>query len=402
MLFMSKIFKNWSESVVFMPKEIVYPKSIEEVQKIVRECNKQNRRIRMVGAGHSFSSLIETDDCLMSLDLIQGIINIEPDKHLVTVHGGTKLKKLGEDLLSKGFGMENLGDIDVQSVAGAICSKNNSELFDAARVSLGCLGIIVKVKLKVLPAFKLKFIQGKEKLDNCLNSLSEYNQKNRNFEFYYFPHTDTVQTKFVNLYEGPVDKLKIGTYLNDLVLENGAFKVISEISRVFPSKAKNLSQFCAKMIASAEKKNWSNRIFAVPRLVKFYEMEYNIPREFFQEVIKEIAACIKKEDHRVHFPIECRFVKKDEIWLSPAFERDSAYIAVHMYKGMEHKRYFNAMEEIFKKYQGRPHWGKMHTKMAQDLINLYPKWNDFLKIRKELDPKGMFLNDHLKQVFGLF
>jgi FAD/FMN-containing dehydrogenase len=219
MLFMSKIFKNWSESVVFMPKEIVYPKSIEEVQKIVRECNKQNRRIRMVGAGHSFSSLIETDDCLMSLDLIQGIINIEPDKHLVTVHGGTKLKKLGEDLLSKGFGMENLGDIDVQSVAGAIstgthgtglsfgnistqveeltlitangdelvCSKNNSELFDAARVSLGCLGIIVKVKLKVLPAFKLKFIQGKEKLDNCLNSLSEYNQKNRNFEFYYFP-----------------------------------------------------------------------------------------------------------------------------------------------------------------------------------------------------------------------
>ncbi|MDP1746945.1 MAG: D-arabinono-1,4-lactone oxidase, partial [Bacteroidota bacterium] len=219
-----------------------------------------------------------------------------------------------------------------------------------------------------------------------------------NFEFYWFPHTNGVQMKTLNITDEEPTKSSFMKYFNDMVLENGAFKVLSELCRMFPSFCKRVSKISAGAVSTGVDINYSTRIYATPRLVKFQEMEYNLPAEKAVEALNEMRDCINAANFKVHFPIEVRFVKADDMYLSPAYQRDSVYIAVHMYKGMEYKTYFDAMETIFKKYNGRPHWGKMHTRTAKELSQLYPMWNKFQEIRNELDPKGLFMNDYLKKL----
>ena len=183
------------------------------------------------------------------------------------------------------------------------------------------------------------------------------------------------------------------------MLENGVYWLISEACRLVPRFCKSACHISARSIANVEETNYSHRLFTTLRLVRFQEMEYNIPAEHMQTVMREIQECIEREKFAVHFPIECRFVQADDIWLSPAYQRPSAYIAVHMYRGMPYRSYFAAIEEIFKRYQGRPHWGKIHTRTAAELAELYPHWQDFQRIRTQLDPQGIFLNSYLRALF---
>ncbi|MDP1744242.1 MAG: D-arabinono-1,4-lactone oxidase [Bacteroidota bacterium] len=424
-------WSNWSGSVQCAPKEIQKPASQEEIQTIIRNCVEQKSTIRMVGSGHSFTELVGTQGTIISLDLLQGLENIDTEKKVATVLAGTKLKSLGELLLSNDLAQKNLGDIDVQSIAGAastgthgtgvtlgsvstqileitlitakgeimVCSENqNKDIFKAAQVSLGTLGIITKIKLQLVPAYKLKYVKGKTSLDECLNNLEKYKNENRNFEFYWFPHTNIIQTKTLNITEEEPMKSSFMKYFNDMVLENGAFKVLSELCRLFPSLCKRVSKISAAAVSTGVDINYSTKIYATPRLVKFQEMEYNLPAEKAVEALNEMRECINAANFKVHFPIEVRFVKADDMYLSPAYQRDSVYIAVHMYKGMEYKTYFDAMETIFKKYNGRPHWGKMHTRTAKELSQLYPMWNKFQEVRNQLDPNGLFMNDYLKKL----
>ena len=184
------------------------------------------------------------------------------------------------------------------------------------------------------------------------------------------------------------------------MLENGVYWVLSELCRLFPTLCKAVCNISDQSIANIDEVNYSHRLFTTPRLVRFQEMEYNIPAEYISAVIKEIQQCIEQYQFQVHFPIECRFVHSDDIWLSPAYQRESAYIAVHMYRGMPYHGYFREVEAIFKRYQGRPHWGKMHTRTADELALLYPHWHDFRRIRATLDPHGMFLNSYLRELFA--
>ena len=427
----SNTWSNWSGSVQCNPKEILKPSSIEEIQSIVKRCSEKKSNIRVVGSGHSFTSLVSTNDTLISLDNYQGLENVDKEKKQAVIRAGTKLKALGELLLSNGLAQINLGDIDVQSIAGAastgthgtgvtfgsvatqiveltlvtakgdvvVCSETeNKEIFKAAQVSIGALGIVVKVKLQCVPAYKLKYIRQKMNLDDCLNNLEKYKTENRNFEFYWFPHTNTIQAKTLNETNEEPIKATFIKYFNDMVMENGAFKVLSELSRIFPAFSKTVSKISAAGVSGGMDINHSNRIYATPRLVKFQEMEYNLPAEHGIQILNEIRDCINKNNFRVHFPIEVRWVKGDDIYLSPAYQRDSIYIAVHMYKGMEYRTYFDAIEAIFKKYNGRPHWGKMHTLTTNELSQRYPKWNEFQAIRKQLDPDGLFMSDYLKKL----
>lgn len=424
-------WSNWSGSVQCNPKEIKTPSSQEEILSIINNCAEQKSTIRAVGSGHSFTGLVSTQGTLISLDLYQGLENIDPKNNEATVLGGTKLKSLGKLLLNNGLAQANLGDIDVQSIAGAIstgthgsgvslgsistqileitlltakgetivCSENsNKEIFKAAQVSLGSLGIISKIKLQLLPAYKLKYVKEKSTLDDCLKNLEKYKTENHNFEFYWFPHTNGVQLKKLNITEAAPTKSSFMKYFNDMVLENGAFKVLSELCRVFPSLCKKVSKISAAAASTGVDINYSTKIYATPRLVKYQEMEYNLPAEKAVEALKEMRDCIHAANFRVHFPIHVRFMKADDMYLSPAYQRDSVYIGVHMYKGMEYKTYFDAMETIFKKYNGRPHWGKMHTRTAKELSQLYPMWNKFQEIRNQLDPNGLFMNDYLKKL----
>lgn len=429
-----KEWRNWSGSVRFRPERILYPGSVEEVAKIIRQAADESKQIRVVGSGHSFTPLVPTDDILLSLDRLRGLEEVDKERGLVTVRAGTKLKELGELLLRHGLAQENLGDIDAQSIAGAIstgthgtgidfgilstqvaaltlvtasgevieCSPDrHPELFKAAQVSLGSLGVIVRVTLRVLPRYQLHYRSGRMSLEECLDHLDRYRHEHRHFEFFWFPHTDFVQVKFMDKTDQAASTGGLWSRFSKLVLENGVFWLLSEGARLVPRLCPSISRLSAWGVPTVEEVGDSHRLFATPRLVRFNEMEYGIPAEKLPEVMREIRDCVNLLRFAVHFPVECRYVKGDDIWLSPAYGRDTAFIAVHMYRGMPHESYFSAVEAIFRCHGGRPHWGKMHSLTAEELSRLYPRWNDFRRIRDEQDPEGRFLNSHLRALFGV-
>jgi FAD-linked oxidoreductase len=425
-------WSNWSGSVKCSPVEVVKPRNIHELTQMVGENAYAGRHMRVAGSGHSFTPLVQSNDVLISLEEMQGIESIDAERGTVTVLGGTVLKNLGDMLFEHGLAQENLGDIDMQSISGAIstgthgtgtrfgtlstqvegftlvtaageileCStEREPDVFKAAQVSLGALGVIAKVKLRVVSARRMHYQGQPRKLADCLEHLEQYKQDNSHFEFYWFPYTDGVQAKFLNETTEPVSKSTFWGNFNKLVLENYVYWLLSEACRRVPRLCKTVCNISAQSIATIDEVNYSHRLFTTPRMVRFQEMEYNIPAEHTVAVIQEIQECIQQHQFQVHFPIECRFVRSDDIWLSPAYQRESAYIAVHMYRGMPYRSYFYYIEEIFKRYEGRPHWAKLHTRTAGELAALYPRWHDFRRMRAALDPGGAFLNGYLRDLF---
>ncbi|MGO8949480.1 MAG: D-arabinono-1,4-lactone oxidase [Ktedonobacterales bacterium] len=423
---------NWSGSVKSRPSMLLQPKSVEELTLLVRQCGESGRHLRVVGSGHSFTPLVQTDDVLMSLENLQGIESVDAAGGTATVLGGTRLKRLGDALLAQGLAQENLGDIDVQSIAGAVstgthgtgthfgtlstqvegmtlvsasgdlieCSPDqNPDVFKAAQVSIGALGVIARLKLRVVPAQHHRYQVRRERLVDCLASLETYKQENSHFEFFWLPYTSYVQAKFLNETAAPATSGTLWGAVNKIVLENWVYWLLSESCRLVPGVTRTVAKLSGEAISPLEEVDYSHRLFATPRMVRFQEMEYNLPAEQFSSALAEIKSCIERHRFNVHFPIECRFVRADDIWLSPAYQRDSAYIAVHMYRGMPYQDYFHHIEAIFRRYQGRPHWGKMHTRTAAELAALYPRWEDFRRIRRSLDPSGLFLNDYLRSIF---
>lgn len=424
-------FTNWSGDVKANPAEIRHPANEQALIALVKRAAHHGNKIRVLGAGHSFMPLCQTDDWLLSLENINGIKDVDSQSCQATVYGGTHIKEMGLMLHNHGLALANQGDVDAQAIAGAVstgthgsgvglgslatmvvemklvladgetltCSATqNVDIFKAAQVSMGMLGIITELRLQLVPSYKLHYHAYKTTTQNCLNDLERL-KENRNFEFYYFPHTDSVQIRVMNPTSEAAQPYKIGNYLTDMVLENGVFQLLSTASKYIPPTSIPLNKLIAAAASSAERKCWSHEAYPTPRLVRFHEMEYNIPAERFPEVFEEVQHTLKKQKIRTHFPIECRFVKQDDIWLSPAYARESAYIAVHQYQGMAYESYFKAMEAIFHRHGGRPHWGKLNYCKRDYLEQVYPKFEDFLQIRRQLDPKGMFLNGYLGGIF---
>lgn len=427
-------WRNWSGSVECAPREVIAPRSVAELAQVVGERARVGRRLRVVGAGHSFTPLAQTDDVLLSMEGLQGVSEVDRERGTARVLGGTRLRRLGDTLLELGLAQENLGDIDVQTITGAISTgthgtgerfgslstqvmgltlvtaagetlelsaERDPDLFKAAQVSLGALGVIAAVTLRVVPAKRLRYQTRREPLGQVLERLDEYKRVNSHFEFYWFPYTQWTQAKFTNETEAQPTRANLWTEFNRVALENGVFGALSEVSRLAPPLSPSVSRISALGVASTTAVDYSHRLFATPRAVRFQEMEYNIPAENFPAALREIERVISRRRFAVHFPIECRFVQRDDIWLSPAYGRESAYIAAHMYKGMPYQEYFRAVEEVFQGYDGRPHWGKLHTLDAATLASRYPRWGDFQRARARLDPNGAFLNDYLRRLFGL-
>lgn len=423
---------NWSGGVVGQPEQIVTPSSLDKIVDLVKTAVSQHKQIRLVGAGHSFTPVAQTNSILMSLDNYQGIEAVDKEAGLVTVRAGTRLYQLGTALHENGLAQVNLGDINQQSIAGAVSTgthgtgadlqtiatqiaalklvngrgelitidESDPDMLNAARISLGMLGIIVEVTLRVVPAYKLHLISQPANLDGILMDLETHKQ-NRHFEFFWFPYTKTVQFKRMNLTDEPSTTEGIGTWLNDVVIENGALWLASTISRFFPSTTPSICKLSGRFLSKVEKVNDSYEVFAATRTVRFEEMEYNVPANSFIACLRDIEAEIERQQFPVNFPVECRFVKADDIWLSPAYQRDAGYIAVHVFKGKPYRPYFEAIEAIFQKYNGRPHWGKRHTFTPAQVQAAYPKAADFLQLRAQFDPQGIFLNDHVRQTFGI-
>jgi FAD-linked oxidoreductase len=426
--------QNWGRTLRFQPSQLLYPESEAEICAIVKAAAGQGKCVRVVGTAHSWTHLIQTPDILISLDKWQGVIEVDRTKCQAVLKGGTKLRALGELLGLSDVAMVNLGDIDEQSIAGAVSTgthgtgisfgviasqaleitvvtgtgelltvnaDSHPEHFRAAQVALGTCGIITRLKLQLQPAYCLARVKRREKLSEALANVDKYMHETRNFEMYAFPYSDTVQTIFVNETQDKPNHNPIVRYLVDVVYENGTMRLISDLTKAVPSLSKSVSKLVASGIAVGRDVNYSNRVYASKRLVRFAEMEYGVPAEDGPAALKQVLDFIEREKIQVHFPIEYRYVKGDDIMLSPAYGRDTCFISCHMYQGMPYRPYFDGVEAIMRQYDSRPHWGKMHTLKADELAPKYPKWNDFQRIRAELDPQGVFLNDYLRALLGV-
>ncbi len=427
--------KNWSGYLQWFPATMEYPASEEEIQRIVFRALETGKAIRTIGAGHSFTSLCATPDILLSLDRYQGLIGVDKTAMTATVKAGTRLYQLNKLLAAHGLALANLGDIDRQSVAGAVstgthgtgaslgnistlvkalrlvngkgeiveCSDTrNPDLFRAAQISLGALGVIAEVTLQCVPAYNLELVIEKAGLQPTLDAFPDLNRDNRHFEFYWFPHSDLVMTKKGNITgEKPVNNSGIRYFVQEYLLENYGFLLVCQLSRRFPSYTPALSRFSAATVSRYRKVDRSDRVFCTRRLVRFNEMEYNIPLEAYGDCMRDVTREVNKNFTSIVFPLENRTAKADNIPLSPAYGRDSAYIACHAYHKKDFRPYFTALEPIFLAYGGRPHWGKIHTLQGVEYAARYPEFDTFNAIRKNQDPDGIFLNVFLKSVFGI-
>ncbi|MFD0855770.1 D-arabinono-1,4-lactone oxidase, partial [Actinomadura adrarensis] len=282
------------------------------------------------------------------------------------------------------------------------CSRDERpELFDAARVGLGSLGIVTAITWKAIPKFLLRAQEKPMRWDSVLERIDEYDRDNEHFEFYWFPHTDGCLTKRNNRTEGPAKPLsKFKYWMDDQFLSNTVFGVLNGVTHRAPATAPFFNRISAKALGARTYTDTSYKVFTSPRTVRFKEQEYAIPRDNLQGTLRELRALFDKRDWRISFPIEIRMLPEEDAWLSMAYGRRTAFIAVHVYHRDPHEEYFQGVEELMVAADGRPHWGKLHTRDASYLETVYPKFADFRALRDELDPERRFANAYTTKVFG--
>jgi L-gulono-1,4-lactone dehydrogenase len=425
-------WRNWAGNESARPSRVATPRSPDEVADEVRKAAADGLRARMAGTGHSFTPAAVTDGVLLRPDGLTGIRSVDAAAGLATVEAGCPLHVLNVALLSQGLTLANMGDIQVQTVAGAIqtgthgtgrdvggmaaqvaglelvladgtittCSAP-SPLFDAARVGLGALGILTAVTFRVVPAFLLEAREEPMRWSEVISRLDELTSANEHFEFYWFPHTEGCLTKRNNRSPGPPRPLgRLRYLLDDEFLSNTLFGATCRLGHAVPAVIKTVNGVAGKALGSRSYVDAPYRVFTSPRRVRFKEQEYAIPRESLADVLAEVRALFARRDWRISFPVEVRVTPGDNPWLSTAYGRSSAYIAIHVFHASAHLEYFRDVEAVMIAADGRPHWGKMHTRSADYLGRAYPRFSDFVELRNELDPERRFGNAYLTQVLG--
>ena len=426
-------WRNWAGNQKANPVSIDAPRSVGELAALVASASGQGQKVKAVGSGHSFTSAAATNGRMIRLENLSGILHIDHASCQVTVGAGTRLSDLNTLLHTEGLALANLGDIAYQTVAGAIststhgtgkaltglagqvvamklingqgeiieCSKSlNPHVFDVARVSVGALGIITEYTLQAVPSFRLRALEQPMRLDDVLENAHDLASTHDHFEFFWIPHTKWALTKRNNRTEDELQPLPcVKGWIDKTFMENYAFGALCRIGRARPSLIPRLATALPSS-GSREYVDQSFKIFASPRIVRFYEMEHALPVEALVPALKEIRAMVHRKGYLLNFPVEVRFTKGDDVPLSTAFGRDSAYIAVHVYKGMECEPFFRDVEDILRAYDARPHWGKMHYREAEELSKLYPRWDEFIALRNQLDPQRTFSNAYSDTVFG--
>ena len=426
-------WRNWAGNQKANPLSIEAPKSVSELSAIVSRASEQGQKVKAVGSGHSFTSAAATDGRMIRLENLSGILHIDHETCQVTVGAGTRLSDLNTLLHAEGLALANLGDIAYQTVAGAIststhgtgkaltglagqvvamklingqgdiieCSKSvNSHIFDVARVSVGALGVITEYTLQAVPSFRLRALEQPMRLDDVLENAHDLASAHDHFEFFWIPHTKWALTKRNNRTEDELQPLpRVKGWIDKTFMENYAFGALCRVGRARPSLIPRLATALPSS-GSREYVDQSFKIFASPRIVRFYEMEHALPVEALVPALKEIRAMVDRKGYLLNFPVEVRFTKGDDVPLSTAYGRDSAYIAVHVYKCMECEPFFRDVEDILRAYDARPHWGKMHYRDADELSKLYPRWDEFIALRNQLDPQRTFSNAYSDTVFG--
>jgi FAD-linked oxidoreductase len=429
-----KRWRNWGKSAESHPRFVAHAASVEEVIATVGAARDRGITLKTVGAGHSFTSIAATDGLQLDVGRLDGIVAVDGD--LVTMGAGTNLYQLPALLKPHGLALENMGDIDGQTIAGAtstgthgtghsfgglatqiaaltlvtasgevlrVSEKENPELLPAARLGLGALGVIVDVTVRCVPEFMLHAIERPEPLEDVLDSWIERSSAVDHFEFYWFPHTTSALTKSnTRMPAGTPRKAQnpVAAWVDDELLPNGLYLLLCELGIIAPATTPPLNRLSEKLVAEREITDGWHAVFTSPRRVRFREMEYALPRENIPAALRAVRELIERRGWTVTFPVEVRVAAPDENWLSTAYGRDSGYIAVHRYYREDPTEYFREIEALMLDFEGRPHWGKMHYREAASLRKAYPRFDDFLAVRDKLDPDRLFTNDYLERVLG--
>ncbi len=404
------------------------PDSEDELQTIVDRYAGE-RTIRVAGSGHSFSPVVPTEDILVSLANYTGITTVNPAREQVTVRAGTPLSELTTALDDYGLALKNMGDVDAQTIAGALATgthgtgielgimptqiasvrliradgeiqtidPDDGEQFRAVQLSLGTLGIVSEITLNVRSAYRLRENSWIESLDSVLNRLETLRANNRHVEFFWFPHTDHTLIKTLN--PTSAAPTRGVPYQLDERAENLAWSAICRLSARIPQMSPRLARFAAGTLDGTSTVGPSHDVFPTMRAVRFNEMEYAVPADAGGSAIRALRAELRESEWPIVFPIEFRYTRGDDILLSPAYDRDVAFIAVHAYHRKPYRAYFDACESIFAEHDGRPHWGKMNGRSPTDLRDRFPEFETFASIRESFDPAGTFLNPELEPLF---
>lgn len=410
------------------------PASAAELADAVRRAADEGLKVKAVGTGHSFTAAAATDGLLIRPGLLTGIREIDRAAGTVTVESGTPLKRLNQALAREGLTLTNMGDIMDQTVAGATstgthgtgresasisaqiralelvtadgsvltCSASeHPDVFAAARIGLGALGVVTAITFAVEPVFLLTAREEPMAFDRVTAEFDQLVAENEHFEFYWFPHTGNCNTKRNNRSAGPTAPPGwVSGWIEDELLSNGVFQAACSLGRAVPATIPAIAKISSRALSARTYTDIPYKVFTSPRRVRFVEMEYALPREALVEALREVRAMVERSPLRVSFPVEVRTAPADDIALSTASGRESAYIAVHLYRGTPHRAYFTAVERIMTAHGGKPHWGKLHTRDAAYLAEVYPRFGEFTAVRDRLDPQRLFGNDYLRRVLG--
>jgi FAD-linked oxidoreductase len=429
-------WRNWARTAQVRPQRVERPADTAAVVRSVQAAIARGLRIKAVGAGHSFTGIAVAPGVLLDLDELSGVVEVDRERARVRVLAGTRLHQMPRLLAPFGLAMANLGDIDRQSIAGAISTgthgtglrfggistqvvgatlvtgtgelltvsdDENAEMLPAVALGLGALGILVDVTLQCVPAFVLRAVERPEPVDDVVAELPARVEASDHFEFYWFPHTDVALTKTnTRLPESaPRSPLpRASRWLDETLLANGLYRVTCGSASLVPAMAPPMNRLATRLTGDREYTDLSTRVFTQDRTVRFREMEYAVPLENLAAAFRDVQAAIDASDLRVSFPIEVRAAAADDPWMSTAHGRASGYIAVHRYWREDPTEYFAAIEPIMLAHGGRPHWGKMHTLGAADFAERYPRFTDFVALRDRLDPDRRFTNVYLERVLG--
>ncbi|WP_405776332.1 D-arabinono-1,4-lactone oxidase [Streptomyces sp. NBC_00859] len=427
-------WRNWAGNVTSRPAREVTPASVPELADAVRRAAGEGLKVKAVGTGHSFTAAAATDGVLIRPGLLTGIRRIDRAAGTVTVESGTPLKRLNQALAREGLTLTNMGDIMDQTVAGATstgthgtgrdsasisaqiralelvtadgsvltCSRTeHPDVFAAARIGLGALGVVTAITFAVEPVFLLTAREEPMAFDRVTADFDQLVAENEHFEFYWFPHTGNCNTKRNNRSAGPAAPPgRVAGWIEDELLSNGVFQAACSLGRAVPATIPAIAKISSRALSARTYTDIPYKVFTSPRRVRFVEMEYALPREAAVGALREVRAMVERSPLRVSFPVEVRTAPADDIALSTASGRDSAYIAAHMYRGTPHRAYFTAVERIMTAHGGRPHWGKLHTRDAAYLAEVYPRFGEFTAVRDRLDPERLFGNDYLRRVLG--
>ncbi|WP_230487200.1 D-arabinono-1,4-lactone oxidase [Nocardioides anomalus] len=428
---------NWSRLETAHPTREVTPASADDVAEEVRRAAESGGTVKMVGTGHSFTAIAAPEGTLLRPDLLTGIVAVDREAMTVTARAGTRLAELNLQLERLGLSLHNMGDIAEQTLAGAVSTgthgtggtaaglsaqlvglelvtgtgellrasaQENPDVLEVARVGLGALGVLVTLTFRVEPLFVLEAVEEPFGWDEALAAYDGLAADADHVDLYWFPHTDRVQIKR-NFRRGPdlsqrrpLSRAQLA--LDDHFLQNTVFGAATAVLNRTPAAIPRFNRLGARLLSHRTYADVAHRVFTAERHVVFREMEYAVPRAAGLDVLRECRRLIDASDLRISFPVEVRTAPADDIPLSTASGRDSFYLAFHTHRDAEHRDYFALLEPVLRAHDGRPHWGKVHTRTAADLAPAYPRFAEFCALRDRLDPQRVFANSYLRRVLG--